>query len=177
MPKKIMPTVPKLLARPFAKLEDVEPKDVGEAYDYIAAENTIQAEVTGLVFATTQKFIEYVETFPDNAPPEFTKKLLLQALERLRRANTEEPSYKIVSMRQISLANPTQYDGVLEDGDPFFIRYANHRLTIYCDDQLIDYQELPTSLHPNKIELGKLRMLCRSLFEFPDDENIMLKSI
>lgn len=177
MARKIIPHTPKMLKGTIPDIERLDPKEIGQAMDRFAAENIIAQELDGLQFVSTKKFIEYADTFPANAPEGFYRRLLQMATDRLRRSKTEEPEYHVASMRQTSLSNPTQYDGILEDGDQFFVRYTGHKLCVYIDDHLVDYQELPESLHPNRIELGQLRMLCRSLFTFPEDDAIILKRL
>lgn len=175
--RKVLPPVPGLLKKPLVDVSKLDPKEVGQAYDRMEAEATLSRELEGLVFATTRKFLEYIDTFPDNAPPEMMRRLLHMTAERLRRARTEEPLQRIVSMRQISIKNPTQYDGITETEDAFFIRYQNHKLTVHVDDALVEYQELPGSLPPNQLEFGQMRMLLRELFEFPEEDTVILKRL
>jgi len=175
--RKVLPPVPGMMTRPLTKVENLDPKEVGQAYDRMEAEATLSREIDGLAFASTMKVVEYIDTFPDNAPPEMHARLLQLAANRLRRVKTDEPSYLIATMSQTSLKHPMQYDGTLEDGESFFIRYRKHNLTVHVDDHLVEYQELPGTVNPNVLEFGQLKMLLRDLFMFPDEDSVILKRI
>lgn len=90
--------------------------------------------------------------------------------ETARRLTAQgEPGYLVVSVRQLSKQNPTLFEGTLEDGDEFMIRYKNYRLTVYIDDQLVEYDELPETLPPNRITLEEIEKRLNGLLVFPSE--------
>lgn len=93
--------------------------------------------------------------------------LLHEAARRLA-AQTEQ-GYRVASVRQLSLQSPTLFEGTLEDGDEFMVRYKNHRLTVYIDDQLVEYEELPETLPPNRITLEEIEKCLNGLLVFPSE--------
>lgn len=95
------------------------------------------------------------------------RSLLREAARRLA-AQTEQ-GYRVASVRQLSIQSPTLYDGTLEDGDEFMVRYKNHRLTVYIDDQLVEYDELPETLPPNRITLEEIEKWLNGLLVFPSE--------
>lgn len=91
---------------------------------------------------------------------------LREAARRLE--SRTDAAYRVASVRLVSKANPTQFDGVLEDGDAFFVRYREHQITVYVDDHLIHFDEIPDAPLPDRITFAEAKRLLREVLEFPD---------
>lgn len=92
--------------------------------------------------------------------------LLREAAQRL--TLQADPAYLVSSVRMVSKSDPTQFEGVLEDGDSFFVRYRERQITVYVDDHLIHFDEVPDAPVPDRITYAEAKKLLREVLEFPD---------
>lgn len=88
--------------------------------------------------------------------------LLRESADRLR-ANAG-PRYRVTSMRRISAHDPLMYEGTLEDGDNFFIRFRANALTLHIDDHLVDFHEVPDK--SGEMSLSRIQSLLRNTLDF-----------
>ncbi|MCC6575005.1 MAG: hypothetical protein IT462_14605 [Planctomycetes bacterium] len=94
------------------------------------------------------------------------KRLLLEARDWIRSQRRDAPKFSIATIRQISIANPGEWEGELVGGEGFFIRYSRGKLCAYADDQLVEFVEYghPTAAH---VEFSVVRDLLSRVFRFP----------
>lgn len=107
-----------------------------------------------------------LRTFAKTLADETAASLLHEAARRL--TLQADPAYRVSSVRMVSKADPTQFDGVLEDGDAFFVRYRSRQITVYVDDHLIHFDEFPDAPVPDRITFAEAKRLLREVLEFPD---------
>lgn len=100
--------------------------------------------------------------------------LLREAARRLKLR--EALAWRVRSIRQVSVERPAQWDGVLEDGDKFFVRYAGGDLTLHVDDTLCEYIE-PELPHPDRITLDQVKSLLAQTLDFGKASPLALRKL
>jgi len=102
--------------------------------------------------------------------------LLEEAAARLAILAGVVPSFRIASIRLVCENAPTLFDGVLENGDEFFLKYTKGKLTAFVDDVLSGYDE-PDLDDPERITLEQVRDRLRGQFVFPVSRPVLRKVV
>jgi hypothetical protein len=104
-----------------------------------------------------------LENLAANLPAD-ARQTLREAARRIR--DELGNPYPVVALRVLSKANPMMIEGTLADGDSFFVRYREGKLTVHVDDMLIEFIELPDMPPPGALGFDRIQSLLAHVLDF-----------
>lgn len=92
--------------------------------------------------------------------------LVRALLERLDRHEKNRQMFVVASVRLVSRIHPQQWEGRLEDDDPFFIRWQDGMLSVFVDDTMIEHMDLEKT--GDTINFGDMIRALRDVLTFSE---------